>query len=392
MPLEDLSQPTLKDKEVLLPYLKSIPGRVVEHTSRRIDDLVSVLEEHRQAGPLPTLQDLETRYEGQEIPSMKELMTGATEKTLDIMNPMPISGLGTIIGRGGRGWDKELEGIASSMLKQGKSAQQVVQETGYFKDFAGNWKTQISDAESQLKPLLQENYTNWQPKAGSSQPMQLGNAIKHNELFYEYPELASKVQVKFSTEVNYAAYNASGSEILINPRGVKKWQASMEKMGKHMSEDEILATMINHETNHAIQALEDLPGGSTSAWMKAQKEKLPQFKKELKIHMAGYKAATRGSKEANYRLDKMDELNEHIKFFERNSAVDDDLLYRNTLGEADAFWSQSMRTDPDVMFKLPEHYDPTKGTQKMEWAHPSFKPEQSAIVNPQSRFARGIEP
>ena len=96
MPLEDLSQPTLKDKEVLLPYLKSIPGRVVEHTSRRIDDLVGVLEEHRQAGPLPTLQDLETRYEGQEIPSMKELMTGATEKTLDIMNPMPISGLGTI--------------------------------------------------------------------------------------------------------------------------------------------------------------------------------------------------------------------------------------------------------------------------------------------------------
>jgi len=333
---------------------------------------------------------------------MKELMTGATEKTLDIMNPMPISGLGTIIGRGAKSFDDELVNISQKLIDEGASPMQAVKETGYFKDWGGNWKSQISDEGAELKPLIQQEYQNWKPKMGSSQDMQLGSVLKHSELFYEYPWMATKIQVRYTTETKVGSFKAKyddqtgemvGGVISINPRGVKDWQKKAWSAGNYISETDIISQIINHETNHAIQAHDIIPGGATKKWFKTQKEKIPKLEKAMKGYLDAYNQLPKGSPASKDRLKKATEIYDHISFFKKVKDVDDGLLYRNTLGEADAFWSQDMMKDPDVMSKLPIHYDPTKGRQRMMGSSDfAFEPKQSAIVSPQSRFARGIEP
>jgi len=353
------------------------------NTGPSLGDVVGSQEEYYKANPEEAPQ------------SMREAVMTGTEKVMDWMNPVPIAGIGSIISKGAKSFDPALVKEASQMLDSGVHPRTVAAETGYFKDYAGHWKTQVSDAQSTITPEGQVAATRRLSSNPAENKYKLGFLMKHDELFYEYPKIAQKTEVLFTTKLPSlgaaattldSSKNFSKATIKINPN---KLQAYADAKG--ISIDEALRIVLVHESNHVIQTLDKLPGGSGPGWFKKEKTKLPVRKKELNEVQEALGQVPKTAPRYAELKQQAQELKEHIRFFEKNAEVSDDLLYYNTLGEADAFWAQSMIDDPYVVEKLPMHYDPTAGRQLLEPDVPvNFDPSRSAITQPAySRFAAG---
>lgn len=287
---------------------------------------------------------------------------GLVEKAVDFMNPLPISGLGTIIGSGAKSWSTQAVQKAKALMSKGASKQEVAAKTGYYKDRAGHWKSQISDAGSEVDEFHTQFLKSMTPlqirKAASESPVMLKSMLKHQDLYENYPWLATKAQVKVTNKVGFAAMapkfdregNLLKTDILVNPDGVRKYAAAAGMMFP-----EALRTMLLHEANHAVQTLDNLPGGNAPGWIKKIKGEVEIVKKALKKNREIRRQLPASSPRAKELLAESTEMEGHIKLLEAAKDVDSDVLYRHSIGEGDSFWVQSMKDDPNVMFKLPSH-------------------------------------
>jgi hypothetical protein len=343
---------------------ESLPASIYQ---RAKENIAPDWQQMRQEGfglDYPSLETLESSMP-QDV-SLSEIGQKGLEKTLDLVTPL---GVGTIVGKGATSFRKELQEASQEMLDQGMPMRKVTAETGYYKDRYGNWKTQISDVESSVSPQAVEVMRNWNPsqklnEGGRWPSRKLRSIYNHDELYKNYPWMANNVDVKFSTDTPYGAVKmklddktgkAVGGTIFINPQGVVKYARLYGLSG-----EDALKSMINHETNHVIQAIDNLPSGSSEAWWSEVKKKTPIFEKKLNAVEEKLRSAP-----ANHPLrakwqEEADEYIRHLDFIRQNADTKSEDLYYNTQGEMDAFWSQATREDPNVRFRLPLHEDRRK--------------------------------
>ena len=93
-------------KEQNTPNLAGIGKQVYQGAADRWKQALANEAQNTQRS-LPSIEQLEQSYAGQEIPSMESLMARGTEKVFDTMNPLPASGLGMIVGKGAKIFNPE---------------------------------------------------------------------------------------------------------------------------------------------------------------------------------------------------------------------------------------------------------------------------------------------
>lgn len=357
------------------------------------------LEDLKTIHQLPSLEDLRGSNEGKELPTPRVLAEKGLEGSLDALMPL------TIMGKGAKFFDPKLMAESDALVKKGWSKKKATEETGYFRDQVGNPKFQIRDNDATYNlDWYNETLQKWNPDKDSMK-RQLANVYQHPELYKNYSFLKN-IEVKLTNkvytqdgvkEMKYGAFQGKlnpetgefdGGTILINPRGLKEMAT---KYGK--SEGDMLLDILNHETNHVIQAKEGYPGGSNAAWFKEQKKKLPEVKDLFKQNIQQWKQIQdKESYQAKLLAKVLVAQKRHIDFIDSVKNVDNGLLYSNTLGEADAFWSSAMRKNPDVENILPYHYDQTMGKQLIDKKSTGevlqdFDPRRSAILDPYSEYS-----
>ena len=304
-------------------------------------------------------------------------------------------------------WDK--------IVRATNNPRQATLETGVHRDWQGVGKYQISDADSSISPEYIEMAQNWTPGTKVSTNRQLKNVYIHSDLYQVQPELGiqntvtltNKAAPNSSTHLAYAGYTSkfddsgrfTGGEIRINPQGVQEYARLTGQ-----SFEEAFLEMVNHETNHAVQAANYLPSGANEAWFATAKAELPVYKDTLKKKGATWKALSakeRLSPEGLKLGKEVTDLYLHTNFLQSIKKIDDGWLYQQVTGEADAFWSAAMRKNPNVAYILPEYLDPEAGRMliqqygaKAEGANAGkkqfrlYKPEHAAYFEP-NRKAKG---
>jgi len=304
-------------------------------------------------------------------------------------------------------WDK--------IVRATNNPRQATLETGVHRDWQGVGKYQISDADSSISPEYIEMAQNWTPGTKVSTNRQLKNVYIHSDLYQVQPELGiqntvtltNKAAPNSSTHLAYAGYTSkfddsgrfTGGEIRINPQGVQEYARLTGQ-----SFEEAFLEMVNHETNHAVQAANYLPSGANEAWFATAKAELPVYKDTLKKKGATWKALSakeRLSPEGLKLGKEVTDLYLHTNFLQSIKKIDDGWLYQQVTGEADAFWSAAMRKNPNVAYILPEYLDPEAGRMLIQQYGPKaeganagkkqfrlYKPEHAAYFEP-NRKAKG---
>lgn len=128
--------------------------------------------------------------------------------------------------------------LAKRLKKEGKSNLQLIKETGWFQDKAGDWKFEFSDKHMELKEM---NFS-------INKAYSLSDVLEHDELFYFYPELANYTII-FNDKTN-SSYS-------------KKYKTIYLSNYKLDNLTDLKGTLI-HEIQHAIQDLENHAHGASA--------------------------------------------------------------------------------------------------------------------------------
>lgn len=128
---------------------------------------------------------------------------------------------------------------AQAMETAGKSPEEILKATGWFKGSDGGWRYEISDAGAKLKAPIGDI-----PEG--SKEHTLGNMYEHPELFKAYPELANK------RLINLGSSEKSG---LLGER-------SADHIGLAANLDNPL-NILSHELQHDVQHKEGFETGSS---------------------------------------------------------------------------------------------------------------------------------
>lgn len=123
--------------------------------------------------------------------------------------------------------------------KDGVSADEIFEKTGWFKGPDNEWRFEISDFKMKLKPM-QKDVDN-----------RLGDVVDHPELFRAYPELKDYRIAKIDYpdlpgRKTLGEFDRDRKEITLNIKNTP---------------DESLDTLV-HELQHAVQGIEDFPFGA----------------------------------------------------------------------------------------------------------------------------------
>lgn len=168
---------------------------------------------------------------------------------------------------------------AKRQLENGVSPEQIRKETGWFQGYDGMWRYEISDKDMEIDTHgrfhtnpdirrynelvskvyfgdgtatdedLQELQTLKKNLQGvNMEPSTLGQLIKHDALFFAYPQLKN-IAIKFADITERARYSPASKTITIR----NDLKADPSQLGK---------TLV-HEIQHAIQDLEGFTGGSS---------------------------------------------------------------------------------------------------------------------------------
>lgn len=260
-------------------------------------------------------------------------------------------------GRNARAADSEGLARAEAMERQGIAAEDIRQETGWFRGMDGQWRFEIDDsgmeyalrgdlgfrqrnggyrryrtlnekAERFMLGLSEQSLTdeewaelrNLQPAwqnafresgkiRGDARPAErLTDYIRHNELFRNYPQLR-EARLHF-TEMEDGArgsYDPEGNVITVN----EKFRSSPEDI-------------IIHEVQHAIQREESFAEGSSAAyWHQKKRAEAAEYAKTL----PAYQALTTTAEQEQFIDEYM-----HLAGLDRAALS----AYRNTAGEIEA--------------------------------------------------------
>lgn len=152
-----------------------------------------------------------------------------------------IAPVGMFIGQGSKLWKPEQAFKAAKLEKQGKSPQEIWQETGTARFADGNWRQEISDADARMiaKPT----------KEALSKNPNIQDVMSHPELYGSYDEMLA---TRLKPQEGYAggSYESATGNIGLKPLSIlADWRMSAYK-------DPKIKTLL-HESQHKIQGIED---------------------------------------------------------------------------------------------------------------------------------------
>lgn len=143
------------------------------------------------------------------------------------------------------------------MEKNGKSKEEIFNETGWYKGQDGKWRYEFDDSKMEL---LEDNMYIENKDFGRilGKRMALGNIIKHDNLFEAYPHFKEmKVNIERLDEGTRGQFSPSDFEITLN-----------FEMVKYNSEQ--TKSTLAHEIQHAIQYWEDFASGSNPEYWESR--------------------------------------------------------------------------------------------------------------------------
>lgn len=380
---------------------ESLPASIYQ---RAKENIAPDWQQVRQEGfglDYPSLETLESAMP-QDV-SLSEIGQEGLEKTLDLVTPL---GVGTIIGPSAKGFYRTIneataagkspmqtQEMAESLIAQGEPARLVTQKTGYYQDRFGNWKTQIDDVGTGPTKAVGPLFKNWKPsqklnEGGRWPERQLEKVFHHPRLFEEYPWMkGDNVKVRFSTETNFAAAQMKidektgrviGGTIYINPQGVQAWK----KKFNLPTMNEAYRSMMLHEMQHVVQGIDNLPYGSSEDWFNSIVKKAPAIRKEVASLAATIQKLPDGVPLKQQKIDRMEALQRHLDFMDRNKNMKGGYKYVTTQGEMDAQWTQANRDVAGIKYRHPIQEDRGATYQDEGIYQAKFKEGQVALTSP----------
>lgn len=128
--------------------------------------------------------------------------------------------------------------LAKKLKNEGKTNAELIKETGWYQDIAGDWKFEFSDKDMELRKV---NFA-------INKEYKLSEILNHDTLFYFYPDLA-KYKVFFENKEN-SSFSRKANIISI-------------AYSKVDDKNELKGTLI-HEIQHAIQKIENNAHGTAN--------------------------------------------------------------------------------------------------------------------------------
>lgn len=179
---------------------------------------------------------------------------------------------------------------ARDMLAQGRSAELVRRETGWFRGPDGRWRYEISDEDARINEELVPDLGGAEPSwsdsssspapAPSRDPVMLGDLLTHDRLYAAYPDL-KMIEVAFLDEgTAQGSIDAGGMRMTLNPR-------------RHSDLEELRVTLL-HEVQHLIQRREGFARGGSPRMAEAVREAMDKFASSMHGNAAWTRMRNRG--------------------------------------------------------------------------------------------------
>jgi len=143
---------------------------------------------------------------------------------------------------------------AQAMEAAGKSPEEILKATGWFKNPDEGWRYEISDANARMKLPMSEmlESKSFGPTKGN---YKLGDVLEHPELYKAYPDVA---EVPFTVREGFMDYG----------KGLQGWRGD-KGIGLTPYVQDPLGTLL-HEAQHEIQGKENwAQGGNANTVMEA---------------------------------------------------------------------------------------------------------------------------
>lgn len=258
----------------------------VGHERGILDNLLGLTGERYQTWPEKTVRGA---ISGMALPG--DVLSGKVqpgspqeiERALDlaglmVMGPAPVASkladgtLGSFAGVRARGLDKNALGGAQTLEASGKTADEIWQQTGFFRGADGRWRFEIPNTEMKLKDSAfdvkdKDGTDTFSLKPGS---YTLQQVLDHPLLFKAYPELKGIKVVSVPEEWG---------------RGIKGgYDRNYKTLYVSSDTSDGMRSTIVHEVQHAIQDIEGFQrGGNPSQFKTAEiKEAERNFKEASK--------------------------------------------------------------------------------------------------------------
>ena len=185
---------------------------------------------------------------------------------------------------------------ADSMLKEGKTREEIYDSTGWYQGVDGKWKFEIPDDAATINPDAIR-------AAKQGKPVTLGDALKHDKLFEAYPELANiKLRVKPLAQHHKGSFLNDTLTINSDP---------MAYAGKGVVGG--IKSTILHEIQHSIQNKEGFAkGASVTTVGKKFADQRKQASDDLRELNQQYRQGDPGYQKVQQKLKEINELDQKI--------------------------------------------------------------------------------
>lgn len=165
-----------------------------------------------------------------------------------LLGRAPQNAVGMFAGRRAQTADLSALRRAERMTEQGASRDDIWQETGWVQGNDGDWRFEIDDSGSQMRPMA---------SILAGQPIRLGNAFSHIALSRAYPDLFDPAQLTYRyDEGSVAGAFRPGRQG--NPSTIQVRAPQQADMADARS-------VTLHELQHGVQRIEGWNTGSNTA-------------------------------------------------------------------------------------------------------------------------------
>lgn len=240
---------------------------------------------------------------------------------------------------------------AVKLEEQGKSAQEIYEETGWYRGNESKWRFEIDDNNFNILSDIEIE---------ANRAYELHEIMNADKLYDAYPDLYNTEVVFMDLNEKSGYYDVTNDVIYLNNNLIKNTDAkSYEMLGLHNQSE--LFSVLNHEIQHWIQHYEDFSNGSNAEyWEKINKNKREKTKR-IERDLTYYQEKIGYKEYQEKQLDKMlnkeitgEEYIKNLEEFINNSENAEEInklkemydksyphryadeLYRNTAGEQEA--------------------------------------------------------
>jgi len=153
-------------------------------------------------------------------------------------------------------------GSAEKMEREGRSREDIWNETGWYRGVDGKWRFEIDDGKSKLRLGLFSKYKfSTSPNIRRSFEGRLGDVLVHPHIFNAYPELRDwKVDISFDVGPDTWGYVDHHTGLVGRASGLTDPATMSIRVSSGLGVEPTIRTLI-HEMQHVIQEIEDFSQG-----------------------------------------------------------------------------------------------------------------------------------